>query len=189
MKTQRLILVVALVLLMTALLAACLRPAEPETMSTQANTPCYFGLGGTRFVAGRGCTINAQSGSTLQVDDGTIFTADTLTVTDDLVVSGLTTFSGMPIHSTASLTPTDGGTLTPTAEIVILTPGGAVGTALGACTSGELTTLYNSVNAAVVVTDTGNFIGAGNATLGQYDALGLVCISSKWVQISAVSAN
>jgi hypothetical protein len=72
---------------------------------------------------------------------------------------------------------------------VTLTPEGALGADLGACTTGTITTLYNAVNASIVITDTGNGVLAGDQTLGQYDALGLVCIGSKWVQRSAVSAN
>jgi hypothetical protein len=106
-----------------------------------------------------------------------------------LVVTGNATFNGVIVRNSASITPTNGGTLTPTADIVTLTPAGALGTDMGACTTGSSTMLYNSVNANVVITDTGNGVLAGNQTLGQYDTLRLVCIDSKWVQIGAVSAN
>jgi hypothetical protein len=109
--------------------------------------------------------------------------ANPVTINDDLVVTGTI------VRSSANITPTNGGILTPTADLVTLTPGGALGTAMGACTTGSSTVLYNSVNASVVITDTGNFIGAGNQTLGQYDTLRMVCIDSKWVQVGAVSAN
>lgn len=103
--------------------------------------------------------------------------------------AGAVTLSTNIIHSSTSITPTDGGILTPTAKLVTLTPAGAVGIQLGACTTGNETVLYNSVNANVVITDTGNGLLAGNQTLGQYDALLLACYATKWVQISAVSAN
>lgn len=127
-----------------------------------------------------GCTLSAA---------GVLQCNGAATIDGAATVTGNATFSAFIVRSSASITPTDGGTLTPTAEIMTLTPAGALGTALGACTTGYSTILYNSVNANVVITDTGNFIGAGNATLGQYDALRLICIDSKWVQVSAVSAN
>lgn len=102
---------------------------------------------------------------------------------------GAVTLSTNMIHSSASITPTDGGILTPTAKLITLTPAGAMGVSLGACTTGTETVLYNSVNANVVITDTGNGVLAGNQTLGQYDTLRLSCFDSKWVQESAVSAN
>lgn len=103
--------------------------------------------------------------------------------------AGVVTLSSNMIHSSVSITPTDGGTLTPTAKLVTLTPAAAVGVSLGACTTGSETVLYNSVNANVVITDTGNGVLAGDQTLGQYDALRLSCYGSKWVQESAASAN
>lgn len=106
-----------------------------------------------------------------------------------LAVSGASTFATNPILPSESITPTDGGSLTLAAGLVTLTPGGAVGVSLAACSTGAQVVVYNSLNANVVITDTGNFIGAGNQTLGQFDALGLACIATKWVQISAVSAN
>ena len=113
-------------------------------------------------------------------------TGETMHIAGD---SGVLTLTANVIHSTTSITPTNGGILTPTAKLVTLTPAGALGVELGACTTGNETILYNSVNANVVITDTGNGILAGNQTLGQYDALMLACFASKWVQVSAVSAN
>jgi len=127
----------------------------------------------------------AVSGST--VNGGII--GNNTAITGTLVVTGVATFKGFNVNSSANITPTDGGTLTPTANLMTLTPAGALGTAMGACTTGQWTVLYNSINAAVVITDTGNGVLAGDQTLGQYDALWLACIGSKWTQLSAVSAN
>ena len=112
-----------------------------------------------------------------------------VTINDDLVITGTTTFQGSNIHASESITPTDGADITITASIVTLTPAGATGNSLAACTTGKSALLYNSVNANVVITDTGNAILAGNQTLGQYDTLPLVCIDSKWVQAGPVSSN
>lgn len=160
--------------LSTAGVLQCNGAATTDGALTAASAVLGGGFGST------GCTISAAG--VLQCDGAA-------TLGGAATVTGVATFVGHNIYSTASITPTDGGTLTPTAEIVTLTPAGAVGTALGACTTGQSTVLYNSVNAAVVITDTGNGLLAGNQTLGQYDALFLACIASKWVQVSAASAN
>lgn len=135
-------------------------------------------------------TINgaASVGGALAVS-GAETVAGTFTANGASALVGQVTLTTNMIHSSASITPTDGGTLTPTAKLVTLTPAGAVGVALGSCTTGMETVLYNSVNANVVISDTGNGILAGNQTLGQFDALRLSCFATKWVQESAVSAN
>ncbi len=120
---------------------------------------------------------------------GNTVIAGTLTVTSTQSLVGVTTFTASPIMSSESITPTDGADITIVANLVTLTPGGATGNSLAACTTGKWAVLYNSISANVVITDTGNFIGAGNQTLGQFDTLPLVCIATKWVQTGPVSAN
>ncbi len=104
MKARRVLTAIGLALVVMAVLAACLTAAPtPQVVETQANTPCYFGLGGTRFVAGRGCTINAQSGSIFTADSGAVATIDTLTVTN--LISQSIGFSATYITATnAALT-------------------------------------------------------------------------------------
>lgn len=151
---------------------------------TVANTSGNTAIAGTLSVGGgygsTGCSVSAA---------GVLQCNGAATIDGALAVGGNMTMSGFTIHSQGVITPTDGATITPNAEIVTLVPGGAVGVGLAACTTGTSTILYNSVNAAVVITDTGNAVLAGDQTLGQYDALGLVCVGTKWVQTSAVSAN
>lgn len=120
---------------------------------------------------------------------GNTVVSGTLTVTNTTALVGVTTFTASPIMASESITPTDGGVITITANLITLTPAGAVGNSLAACTTGKWAVLYNSVNANVVITDTGNFVGSGDATLGQYDAMQLVCIGTKWVQASSVITN
>lgn len=160
------------------------------------------GIGTTQFTSAvvfkEPITVNRESTFTGAMTAGAV-SATSLTATSStsaaalsaasLSVTGAATFSTSPIFSTESITPTNGGTITPTASLVTLTPAGAVGVDLGICTTGMVAVLYNSVNANVVITDTGNFIGAGNQTLGQFDALPLACLASKWVQTGPVSAN
>ncbi len=136
---------------------------------------------------GRGISVYSDNGSTSKFSvagaSGNTVIAGTLAVT------GAASFSANPLFPSESITPTNGGTITPSKALVTLTPAGPVGVDLGPCTTGQHTVLYNSINANVVITDTGNGILAGSQTLGQYDALPLVCIASKWVQTGAVSAN
>jgi hypothetical protein len=146
-------------------------PAPPTVPITQA--PVATLAAGSHFG-----TLNAS-----------VLYAPKVYVATSLVVTGTTTLGANIIHSSSTLIPTDGCTITPTAKLQSLTPAGNVGCAMGACTSGMETILYNTANYNVVITDTGNGILAGNQTLGQYDALMLMCISSKWVQVSAASAN
>ncbi len=139
-----------------------------------------------------GTTIEGKSGAIFLMDSGstvTIASGTTETHANTETHSGLVTLSLSPIISSESITPTNGATITPTKNIVSLTPAGSVGIALGACTSGTTMIIYDAVNQSIVITDTGTFIGAGNQTLGQYDALPAVCISGSWVQAGPVSAN
>jgi len=112
-------------------------------------------------------------------------------VTGDVVgnVTGNVTVGTFNIHSSVSITPTEGMALAPTAERVTLTPAGALTFTLAACTTGQSAIFYNSVNASILITDSTNFLSAGDQTLTQYDTLQTVCIGSKWVQVSAASAN
>jgi len=154
-----------------------------------ATTTAGLAVGGNLTVTG----ATALNGG-LAMDTNKFTVADTsgnVSTAGTLAVTGIATFSGFDVYSSASITPTESATVTftPTAFLVTLTPAGAVGIALSACTSGQWTVLYNSVNANVVITDTGNGVLAGNQTLGQYDTLPLACFGSKWVQVGAVSAN
>lgn len=138
--------------------------------------------------------IGAVNAADLSASDD-LTVADDATITGDLAVNGPATLTGAVTYganvilSTQSITPAMDVTFTPTAQLVTLTPAGALGTTIGACTTGQKTILYNSVNATVTITDTGNFVGAGNAALTQFDTLSLVCIDSKWVQLGSVPTN
>ncbi len=73
------------IVLMGLLLAAL---GSPAPIDAQANIPCYREQGGAKTVAGSGCEYEFQSGSTLDVQDGTTFSISDLTLTDDLVIAG-----------------------------------------------------------------------------------------------------
>jgi len=140
------------------------------------------------LAANGGITADTTAFSVANTSGDTVV-GGTLTVTGTQALVGVTTFTASPIMASESITPTDGAAIPIAANLVPLTPAGAVGNSLAACTTGKRAVLYNSISANVVITDTGNFIGAGNQTLGQFDTLPLVCINSIWVQIGPVSAN
>jgi hypothetical protein len=156
--------------------------ATLTTLETTGNITSAGSFIGTLGTAAQPSVTSLGVLSALNVSGNVVVTGTQLLI-------GQTTESTNIIHSSASITPTDGGVLTPTAKLVTLTPAGAVGVSLAACTTGMETILYNSVNANVVITDTGNGLLAGNQTLGQYDSLMLTCFATKWVQVGAVSAN
>lgn len=163
---------------------------------TRFNSPVTFQVGATvqngltaDTVTTTGAATLASLSNTGAINTGSITSTGIISAAS-LTVAGATTFlSSSPIASSESITPNESVPLTLTAEFITLTPSGAAGVALAACTTGKRAVVYNSINASVVITDTGNFIGAGNATLTQFDTLALVCIATKWVQVGTVPNN
>lgn len=135
-----------------------------DTIGVQAVWPIRFTNSGTKMQFLTGSTLEIQAGTT-------------------------ETHGNTVVFSSESISPTNNAMITPTKTLVTFTNAAPVTVTLGACTTGQLVWLYGSTVNSVIITDTGNFLGAGNQTIGQYDAMGMVCIDSKWVQTSAVSAN
>jgi len=145
-------------------------------------------------------SLGVTNFDTLQVGNGSAaepafgFTSDTDTglyrsSANTIGMQGAVTFSAANVYANSGAIPIDGGIITPTAEIWSLTPAAAVTNTLAACTTGSKTILYNTANFAIIVQDTDNGVLAGNQTLGQYDAMPMACIDTKWVQVGPVSAN
>lgn len=112
-----------------------------------------------------------QSG--LTVSDGNIITAD---------------FSQITAQTAISVT--DGGIITPTGSYQPLESGAAVTATLAACgTAGRGLALVNTVTQTIIVSETATAALSGNATLGQYDALQLLCDGTRWVQLAPESDN
>lgn len=150
-------------------------------------------------ISQQGAKIQFRSGATAQFDAGSNEShanaashagAETHTGPETFTKGTFSTITTtVQIVSSESITPTNNGTITPTARIVSLTPASAVTITLGTCVTNTVMTIYDAVNQAVIITDTGNFVAAGNQTLGQYDTLPAVCIGGVWVQDGPVSAN
>jgi hypothetical protein len=121
------------------------------------------------------------------------FTADytPMSAEADQTVSGDLTTSGNLIETASTASLTNGATLTPTASLYIITGiGGANDTtntvALADATAGQkLTLIVDSASTNLItIADSGNAV-LSSAWLGDNnDAITLVGVSTKWVQVS-----
>jgi hypothetical protein len=143
-------------------------------------------IGGWGAIGGRGATVDALGithFSALSV------TGDA-TVGGSLVTTGASTAAGytaprLVIAAAQVITPTNGATITPTASFVDIRTGGTYGITLGECpSSGMVAVLENTLNNALTITDTGTAKLAGDAALGQYDTLALICAAPNWLQVA-----
>lgn len=144
------------------------------------NTGCYRAQGGALWVCASGGEMEFRSGATLDVQSGATFTADDLTVADDLSAADL--INPPPAVAVVS----DGSTITPLGAFQPISSTGATGTAtIAGCTAGRVTTLANQANTTITITDTGNLRLAGNAALGQYDTLTVRCLNGTlWLEVA-----
>lgn len=189
-------------ILIIALLVA-LYAAFDNLQALAQQTACYGAQGGTVQTAASGCEYEFQSGSILDVQasatatfannpsftgnptfsnmtgSGTFTTSD-LNVTDDATISSTLVYSQQ-----TALTVTDGGTITPTGTYQLLTAAGAVGASVStSCTAGSIFHFENTANQTITITDTGNIVLAGNAALGQYDTLTVICDGTRVVELA-----
>ena len=150
-------------------------------------------LGTTHFTAIEAEDITATDD--LVVTDDSTLTDDTaiggdLTVTGAASVTGNTTLAALLLASTTTVTVTDGDIITPTTTAYILDAAAAVTITLGsACTDGQPLFTFGNDAVTVTIDDTNVRTNDGALqTVGQYDLVSWICISSEWVEISD-SAN
>lgn len=157
--------------------------ANVLSTSAQANVPCYRLQRGAKAIAGSGCEYEFLSGSILDVQSGTTFTADDLTLADDLNVADIIAST----YTTVTVTP--GSTIIPTGVYQILTSATAAGTSsIANPTAGRFVVLVNVGSNTITLTDTGTLKLSGNIALGQYDSVSLLGDGTNWVQ-TATSNN
>jgi len=128
-------------------------------------------------------TLYSNAGSTQQLNlDGALGHIDTegnITLADYLVIEAQT-----------AITVTEGGVVTPTGSYQPLQASGDVSGTLGVCgTAGREVIFINTVAQTIIITEGGNTVLSGNASLGQYDALTVFCDGTRWVQIAPESDN
>ena len=136
---------------------------------------------------------NATIGADLAVTDDVTadgITAASLNLTgnataDNVIAGGYIAGQGaLYLIPGASITVTDGGTITPTTAVQELTAAGNVGADLAACGDGQVQTFVNLSNVTITITDTGTVHLAGNAALGQYDSLTVVGSGVRCIEVA-----
>jgi len=126
---------------------------------------------------------DVQINDTMRVE-GDLTLGDDLTVTDLFAAGKIRATRGTTQTLTADATITDTWTYLP------VTAAGAIGTSGIASTTsvaGDILILTNVGTNAIVITDTGNTVLGGNATLGQFDTLSLVFDGVRWVQLATAN--
>lgn len=114
--------------------------------------------------------------------------AKRLSVTGNVAISGMDTVGTFRLDTPAgAITVTPGGTVAPAGSYQPITAA-ATGTGtsdIAGCataTAGKRVTFVNTSANTITFTDTGTLKLSGNAALGQYDTLGVVCDGTNWVQ-------
>jgi len=80
---------------------------------------------------------------------------------------------------------TAGGTLTPTGTYQPITATASLGLSdITVTTAGDILILVNESDTTITITDTSTTMLSGNAALGQYDTLVLLCDGTNWLQLS-----
>jgi hypothetical protein len=116
---------------------------------------------------------------------GDVTTGDDVIATGD-VTAGDHLIAGDFLRLTAatSITVTNGGTLTPTGSYQPITAAGTSGISLGTGAAGNYACIVNASAQTITITDTGTFVGAGNAALGQNDSVCAIFDGTNWVEVS-----
>ena len=129
-------------------------------------------VGTTATIAG-----NATVGGTLNVTGNTA-TSGTMAVNGDKLAVAKT----VAIAPQTAISVTNGGIITPTGTLQMLTSGGTVTATLATGNSGDMLTLVNTSNTSIVVVDTTGQLFSGNVALGQWDTASFVFYGTSWIQ-------
>lgn len=136
--------------------------------------------------------------------DGTSTFRDTMTVKANQVVTstsattGNASFAGtvavngsdlavsqmLAIVPQTAISVTNGGIITPTGTIQLLTAAGNVTPTIAAGSSGDVVTLINTANLTITIVDTTGYLLSGNIVLGQWDSATLVWYGTSWIQVA-----
>lgn len=116
---------------------------------------------------------------------------DTVTIKDNLTLTGnfevtdhLLTQAELYMIPPDNLTVTNGGIITPTAAVMVLTAAGTVGAALAPAGDGQFLILVNNANQTITISETATARIAGNFAMGQYDVLTLIGEGVTWHEVA-----
>lgn len=84
----------------------------------------------------------------------------------------------------SALTITNGGVITPTGALQLLTAAGPVTATIAAGSSGETVVLLNTAAQTITIEDTTGQLFSGNIALGQWDSATLVYYGTAWIQVA-----
>lgn len=90
----------------------------------------------------------------------------------------------LAIAPQTAISVTNGGIITPTGTIQLLTAAGAVTPTIATGNSGDVVTLINTANVAITIVDTTGYLLSGNIVLGQWDSATVVWYGTSWIQIA-----
>ena len=135
----------------------------------------------------------ADIGTTLTAPTvaATALTAGSAAVTGNASVAGNLAVTGQLIGSTdlylipaTAISVTDGGVITPTGAVQLLTSAGTVTPTLATASAGRVLVLVNTANTSIVLVDAGTTNLASDMTLTQNDTLTLVGNGVSWYEVA-----
>lgn len=142
--------------------------AKRLTVDTSAVVGSDLDVGGDVAIAG---TLNGVGNAAF---DGTLTANGT-----DLIVA-----QTLAIAPQTAISVTNGGVLTPTGTVQMLTAAGNVTPTLGSGSAGDVVMLINTANLTITIADTTGQIFSGNIALGQWDTATLVFYGTSWIQVA-----
>lgn len=96
------------------------------------------------------------------------------------VVDHLLTQAELYMIPPANLTVTNGGIITPTAAVMVLTAAGTVGSSLAPAGDGQFLILVNNANQTITISETATARMAGDFAMGQYDTITFIGEGVTW---------
>ena len=100
-----------------------------------------------------------------------------------LSVTGNTALAtGLNIVPQTAISVTNGGIITPTGAVQLLTAAGNVTATLATGQAGQMLTVINTANVTMLIQDTTGQIFSGDASLGQWDTADFVWYGTSWIQ-------
>lgn len=149
-----------------------------STLDMTADVIQNVGNSGTDFDTNGGLTTAAGvtiSSGGLTLSDGNAVVADFTRVLTQTAIS---------VTDHAIITPTGSFQLLESANVSPVSATLSTG-----CSVGQQVILVNTVTQNIIISDTTPAVLSGAATLGQYDALRVLCDGTRWIQVAPESDN